>query len=64
MAKEKTDYLEVVPFIEEKGFKVKAVWTGNTILPFDFDKNEYEIIERNGFKYMRVQCSCLRLELE
>ena len=64
MAKEKEEYLEVLPFVEEKGFKIKAVWTGNTLLPLDFKKSKYEIIERNGSKYMRVQCSSVLLEIE
>ncbi len=64
MAKEKEEYLEVLPFVEEKGFKVKAVWTGSTLLPFDFEKGKYDLIEKNGFKYMRVQCSSVLLEIE
>ncbi len=66
MAKEKTktDYLEIIPTMENDGFKVKKLSTANTNVSYDWDKKEHIIIKKNGRKYIVVHCDYVLIELE
>jgi hypothetical protein len=66
MAKEKTktDYLEIPEAMEIDGFKVKALFTANTNVSYDFDKKKHIIIKKNGRKYIVVNCDYVLIELE
>jgi len=64
MMDKQVEYIEVVPNIEAEGFKVKALYAANCRLPYDFDKKIYQIIEKNGNKFMMVKCDYLMAEIE
>ena len=64
MAKEKNEYIELIPFVEDNGVKIKRVLTANTRLPYDFDKSEYQIMRRHGSKFIMVKCDFVLLEIE
>ena len=64
MAKEKTDYIELLPFVEEKGLKVKCLYTANTNVASDWNLSKYVIINEHGRKYIVVNCDHVLIELE
>ena len=63
MAKEKTDYMEIIPTMENDGFKVKKLFTANTNLAYDWDKREHIITKKHGRKYIVVNCDYVLIEL-
>lgn len=64
MAKEKNDYLEIVPFMKDSGIEVKKVFTANTRVAYDWDKKKHRIMSKNGNKFIMVRCDFVLIEIE
>ena len=62
--KKRKCYLEIIPTMENDGFKVKSLYTANTNVAYDFDKEKYIIIRKHGRKYIKVNCDYVLIELE
>ena len=62
MAKEKTDYIEIIPTMEQAGFKVKKLFTATTNIAYDWDKRKHIITKKNGGKYIVVNCDYVLFE--